>query len=90
MQPRVFVTGVGVVSSIGLGRAAFFRALEAGTSGISRVASFDATPLGRENAGEGRVRMDSRTVVTPSAKSPARSIADFTCALGIGRSYSMA
>jgi 3-oxoacyl-[acyl-carrier-protein] synthase II len=52
VQPRVFVTGVGVVSSIGLGRAAFFRALEAGTSGISRVASFDATPLGRENAGE--------------------------------------
>jgi 3-oxoacyl-[acyl-carrier-protein] synthase II len=52
VQPRVFVTGVGVVSSIGLGRAAFFRALEAGTSWISRVASFDATPLGRENAGE--------------------------------------
>ncbi len=52
MSPRVFVTGVGVVSSVGLGREAFFRALESGTSGISPVASFDATPLGRENAGE--------------------------------------
>jgi 3-oxoacyl-[acyl-carrier-protein] synthase II len=49
---RVFVTGVGVVSSIGLGRAAFFRNLEAGTSGISPVAAFDTTALGRHNAGE--------------------------------------
>jgi len=48
----VFVTGVGVVSSIGLGREAFFRALEAGKSGISPVVSFDAAPLGREYAGE--------------------------------------
>jgi 3-oxoacyl-[acyl-carrier-protein] synthase II len=52
VSQRVFVTGVGVVSSIGLGREAFFRALEAGASGISPVSSFDATPLGRENAGE--------------------------------------
>jgi 3-oxoacyl-[acyl-carrier-protein] synthase II len=49
---RVFVTGVGVVSSIGLGRQAFFRALEEGRSGISPVTSFDAAPLGREYAGE--------------------------------------
>jgi 3-oxoacyl-[acyl-carrier-protein] synthase II len=49
---RVFVTGVGVVSSIGLGKAEFFRALEAGTSGISPVTAFDAVPLGRVRAGE--------------------------------------
>ncbi|HTB73672.1 MAG TPA: beta-ketoacyl-[acyl-carrier-protein] synthase family protein [Polyangiaceae bacterium] len=52
MSPRVFVTGVGVVSSVGLGREAFFRALSSGASGISPVASFDASPLGRQNAGE--------------------------------------
>ncbi len=52
MSPRVFVTGMGVVSSVGLGREAFFRALESGTNGISPVASFDASGLGRENAGE--------------------------------------
>ena len=52
MRPRVFVTGVGVVSSIGLGKSEFFRALEAGRSGISRVESFDASGLGREYAGE--------------------------------------
>ena len=49
---RVFVTGVGVISSIGLGKTAFFRALEVGTSGISPVSSFDAASLGRRRAGE--------------------------------------
>lgn len=49
---RVFVTGVGVVSSIGLGKEAFFRSLGAGKTGISPVASFDASPLGRHVAGE--------------------------------------
>jgi 3-oxoacyl-[acyl-carrier-protein] synthase II len=50
--PRVYVTGLGVVSSVGLGRHAFFGALEAGKSGISPVESFDARNLGREYAGE--------------------------------------
>jgi len=49
---RVFITGVGVVSSIGLGKDAFFDALAAGRSGISPVESFDVTNLGREFAGE--------------------------------------
>ena len=49
---RVYITGVGVVSSIGLGRRAFFDALGRGESGISPVESFDATPLGRGFAGE--------------------------------------
>jgi 3-oxoacyl-[acyl-carrier-protein] synthase II len=49
---RVFVTGVGVVSSIGLGKDAFFRSLREGKTGISPVASFDASQLGRQLAGE--------------------------------------
>ena len=49
---RVFVTGVGVVSSIGLGRAAFFRGLEQGSSGISPVQAFETAALGRHVAGE--------------------------------------
>jgi 3-oxoacyl-[acyl-carrier-protein] synthase II len=53
-HPRVFITGVGVVSSIGLGRDAYFRALEAGTSGISTVEAFDATALGRTRGGEAK------------------------------------
>src|ERR1700722_12360995 len=49
---RVHITGVGVVSSIGLGRAEFFRSLAEGKSGITPVESFDASALGREWAGE--------------------------------------
>jgi 3-oxoacyl-[acyl-carrier-protein] synthase II len=49
---RVFITGVGVVSSIGLGKSAFFEALAAGKSGISSVEAFDVSKLGRTNAGE--------------------------------------
>jgi 3-oxoacyl-[acyl-carrier-protein] synthase II len=49
---RVLVTGVGVVSSIGLGKDAFFEALAAGRSGISTVERFDVSKLGRTFAGE--------------------------------------
>jgi 3-oxoacyl-[acyl-carrier-protein] synthase II len=51
---RVFVTGVGIVSSIGLGRDAFYRSLERGVSGISPVSLFDPSQLGRGVAGEVR------------------------------------
>lgn len=51
-MPRVFITGVGVISSIGLGRAEFFKSLAEGKSGISPVESFDAAALGRDVAGE--------------------------------------
>lgn len=40
MQPRVVVTGIGVVTSIGAGREAFWNNLLAGRSGISEVESF--------------------------------------------------
>ncbi len=50
----MFVTGVGVVSSIGLGRDEFFGALARGLSGISRVHSFDTHGLGRDYGGEVR------------------------------------
>jgi len=49
---RVFVTGLGVVSSLGFGRRAFWDALVAGKSGISPIELFDTTGLGRTLAGE--------------------------------------
>jgi 3-oxoacyl-[acyl-carrier-protein] synthase II len=49
---RVFITGVGVVSSIGLGKDAFFQALQRGQTGISPVEAFDVSTLGRAFAGE--------------------------------------
>lgn len=51
-MPRVFITGVGVVSSVGIGKEAYYRSLLEGASGISRVESFDPKELGREYAGE--------------------------------------
>ena len=49
---RVFITGVGVVSSVGLGREEYFRSLKEGRSGVSKVESFDTSQLGRDYAGE--------------------------------------
>ena len=52
MTRRVFVTGMGVVSSLGLGREAFWNALLEGRSGTSEIRSFDASKLGRSLAAE--------------------------------------
>ncbi len=49
---RVVITGLGVVSSIGLGKDAFWRALLAGQSGIKRIRSFDASLYASQIAGE--------------------------------------
>lgn len=52
MVLRVFVTGLGVVSSVGLGRTAFYDALRAGASGLGPLEAFDGAPMGRTVAGE--------------------------------------
>src|SRR4030095_7959377 len=49
---RVVIPGLGVVSSIGLGKEAFWRALLAGQSGIKRIRSFDASLYTSQIAGE--------------------------------------
>ena len=67
MLPRVFITGVGVVSSIGLGKSAFFRALREGSTGISPVTAFDASQLGRQFAGEVR-NFDPRDHLTAAER----------------------
>ena len=43
IQKRVVVTGVGVVSPIGIGKEAFWQALISGKSGIGMVTHFDAS-----------------------------------------------
>jgi 3-oxoacyl-[acyl-carrier-protein] synthase II len=53
MKPkRVVVTGLGVVSSIGMGRDAFWNALLEGKSGASPVEQFDTSGLDRHVAAE--------------------------------------
>nr|QRG34986.1 beta-ketoacyl-[acyl-carrier-protein] synthase family protein [Micromonospora sp.] len=52
MNRRVVVTGLGPVSSIGIGVDAFTTALRAGRSGITPIASFDTTGFLTHRAGE--------------------------------------
>lgn len=49
---RVFVTGIGVVSSLGFGREDFGAALKAGRSGASTIEHFDTTGIDRSIACE--------------------------------------
>ncbi len=51
---RVFVTGMGVVSSLGFGRKPYWEALVEGRSGIREVSQFDTSNLPRNLAGEVR------------------------------------
>jgi 3-oxoacyl-[acyl-carrier-protein] synthase II len=51
---RVVVTGIGLVSSLGIGTEANWAALEAGTSGISTITKFDASQFSTRIAGEVR------------------------------------
>ncbi len=51
-KKRVAVTGLGIVSPLGIGVEANWEALIAGRSGISRVTKFDASDLRTQIAGE--------------------------------------
>ncbi|MFA4888442.1 MAG: beta-ketoacyl-[acyl-carrier-protein] synthase family protein [Candidatus Omnitrophota bacterium] len=52
MNKRVVVTGLGVVSSIGIGKDAFWDALVKGKSGISKIDSFDTSVFPTHSGGE--------------------------------------
>ncbi len=51
---RVVVTGIGLVSSLGIGTDANWAALTAGTSGIAAITKFDASQFATRIAGEVR------------------------------------
>ena len=51
---RVVVTGIGLVSSLGIGTDANWQALAAGTSGVGTITKFDATAFATQIAGEVR------------------------------------
>lgn len=55
MRSRVFVTGMGAVSSLGLGRAALWSSIVSGRTGASPVSSFDTTRIGRAIAAEVKI-----------------------------------
>jgi 3-oxoacyl-[acyl-carrier-protein] synthase II len=54
MSDRIVITGLGVISSIGIGWQEFWENLLAGKSGISPVSSFDTTSHFTHNGGEVR------------------------------------
>lgn len=52
MSKRIVITGLGVVSSIGIGRGEFWNSLIAGKSGISEVSCFDTSAYPTHKGGE--------------------------------------
>ena len=46
IEPRVVVTGIGVISSVGIGKEAFWESLLEGRSGVSKVERFDTSRYG--------------------------------------------
>lgn len=50
--PRVVITGLGIISPIGIGVDSFWDSLRAGKSGIDRIASFDVEQYSTQIAGE--------------------------------------
>lgn len=54
MSRRVVITGIGLVSSLGIGTSATWAALKAGRSGVTRITKFDTTGYAAQIAGEVR------------------------------------
>ncbi|MGH7339993.1 MAG: beta-ketoacyl synthase N-terminal-like domain-containing protein, partial [Candidatus Rokuibacteriota bacterium] len=52
MSRRVVVTGIGLVSSLGIGTGANWGALVAGRSGVGRITKFDASAFAAQIAAE--------------------------------------
>lgn len=61
---RVVVTGIGIISCIGIGKERFWDALVSGKSGISKISSFDASGFPSRIAGEVR-DFDPTRFITP-------------------------
>jgi 3-oxoacyl-[acyl-carrier-protein] synthase II len=52
LEPRVVITGVGVISPNGIGKNAFWQGIVSGQSGISEIKSFDTSAYRTHRGGE--------------------------------------
>ncbi len=65
MNHRVVITGLGIVSSIGIGRAAFWESCLKGTSGIKPIQRFDVGPC-RSRLGGELPEIDFKAYIKPA------------------------
>jgi 3-oxoacyl-[acyl-carrier-protein] synthase II len=78
---RVAVTGLGVVSPIGVGGDAFWDSLEAGRSGIGRISRFDCTTFTAQLAAEVKTSLDvPDEIAEVAAQDPKVGFAYAACA----------
>jgi 3-oxoacyl-[acyl-carrier-protein] synthase II len=70
---RVVITGLGAVTSIGIGKEAFWKSLLQGKSGISPVTAFDTTAYFTHNGGEVKAFEPSRYIPAEQASSLSRA-----------------
>ncbi|MGA1871442.1 MAG: beta-ketoacyl-[acyl-carrier-protein] synthase family protein [bacterium] len=73
MNKRIVITGVGVVSSIGIGKDIFWKNLLAGHSGISPVESFDTKDFPTHNGGEVKIFKPEEHLTKTQIKSMGRA-----------------
>ncbi|NLC52104.1 MAG: beta-ketoacyl-[acyl-carrier-protein] synthase II, partial [Firmicutes bacterium] len=52
MTKRVVITGLGVITPIGLGKKEFWKGLKDGQNGVVRITRFDASSFPSQIAGE--------------------------------------
>ena len=74
MEKRVVITGLGVISPVGIGKDTFWNALLNGENGIGPITQFDTTDFKCKLAGEVK-GFDPETIVD---KKEARKMARFT------------
>ncbi len=72
-ERRVVITGLGVISSIGIGWEEFWKNLIAGKSGISKITSFDTSDYDRHYGGEIRDFKPAQLVDRRKIKNMGRS-----------------
>ena len=78
---RVAVTGLGVVSPIGVGQRAFWQSLRRGTTGIDRITHFDCSTFDARLAGEVRGALElPEDVARIAAEDPKVGFAFAACA----------
>lgn len=82
-RARIVVTGLGVVTSIGIGRARFWDALLAGRSGISPVESFDTSRYSVHRGGEVKGFSPASLVKHPETMSRASQMAAASARLAL-------